>query len=43
MRGVAIAEVLADFSVAYEDQNEADQAALAAAVRSGRIEAQSEV
>lgn len=39
----AFEEALADFSVAYADQNEADHAALVSAVRSGRIEAQTEV
>ena len=35
-------EALADFAVAYADQNERDHAALVAAVRAGRIEAQVE-
>jgi uncharacterized protein (DUF2252 family) len=35
-------DALADFSVAYADQNERDHAALLAAVHSGRIEAQME-
>lgn len=35
-------DALADFSVAYADQNERDHAALVAAVRDGRIEAQVE-
>ena len=38
----AFEDALADFSVAYADQNEQDHAALVAAVRSGQIEAQSE-
>jgi hypothetical protein len=32
---------IADFSAAYADQNERDYEALAAAVKSGRVEAQS--
>ena len=36
----AFEEALADFAVAYADQNERDHAALVAAVRAGRIEAQ---
>jgi hypothetical protein len=32
-------EAVADFSVAYADQNERDHAALVAAVRDGRVEA----
>ena len=35
-------DALADFSVAYADQNERDHAALVAAVRNGRIEAHTE-
>jgi uncharacterized protein (DUF2252 family) len=38
----AFEDSLADFSVAYADQNERDHAALVAAVRAGRIEAQIE-
>ena len=38
----AFEEALADFAVAYADQNERDHAALVAAVRAGRIEAQVE-
>jgi uncharacterized protein (DUF2252 family) len=39
----AFEDALADFSVAYADQNERDHAALVAAVRNGRIEAQLEL
>ena len=39
-KGDAFDEALANFSVAYADQNERDYAALVAAVRDGRIEAQ---
>jgi uncharacterized protein (DUF2252 family) len=39
----AFEDALADFSVAYADQNERDHAALVAAVADGRIEAQVEV
>lgn len=42
-KSAAFAEALATFGVAYADQNEADHAALVAAVRGGRIEAQMEV
>lgn len=42
-KGSTFDEALADFGLAYADQNEADHAALVAAVRSGRIEAQQEV
>jgi hypothetical protein len=35
----AFEDALADFSVAYADQNERDHAALMGAIRSGRIEA----
>lgn len=42
-KGEAFDEALADFGVAYAEQNEDDHAALVAAVRSGRIEAQMEV
>jgi len=38
----AFEEALADFAVAYADQNERDHTALVAAVRAGRIEAQVE-
>jgi predicted 3-demethylubiquinone-9 3-methyltransferase (glyoxalase superfamily) len=38
----AFEDALADFSVAYAEQNERDHAALVAAVRDGRIEAQVE-
>ncbi|MBP7864561.1 MAG: DUF2252 domain-containing protein [Acidobacteria bacterium] len=38
-RGDAFDEAVADFSLAYADQNEKDYTALAKAVRSGRIEA----
>lgn len=41
-KSAAFEDALADFSVAYADQNEQDHAALVAAVRSGRIEAQTE-
>jgi uncharacterized protein (DUF2252 family) len=41
-KGSAFEDALAEFSVAYADQNERDHAALVAAVRSGRIEAQLE-
>lgn len=41
-KSTAFEDALADFSVAYADQNERDYAALVAAVRSGRIEAQTE-
>jgi len=37
-KGAAFEEALADFSVAYADQNERDHAALVAAIRSGRVE-----
>ena len=39
-RGDAFDEAIADFSVAYADQNEQDYEALAAAVRSGRLPSQ---
>lgn len=39
----AFEDAVADFSVAYADQNERDHALLVAAVREGRIEAQVEV
>ena len=39
-KSTAFEDALADFSVAYADQNERDHAALVAAVREGRIEAQ---
>ena len=38
-KSTAFEEALADFSVAYADQNERDHAALVAAVRDGMIEA----
>jgi len=38
----AFEEAMADFAVAYADQNERDYAALVAAVRDGRIEVQLE-
>lgn len=38
-KNTAFEDAVADFSVAYADQNERDYAALVAAVRSGRIEA----
>ncbi len=41
-KSTAFEDALADFSVAYADQNERDHAALLDAIRSGRIEAQSE-
>ena len=41
-KGAAFEDALADFSVAYADQNERDYAALVAAVRNGRIEAHTE-
>jgi len=41
-RSTAFEDAIADFSVAYADQNERDYAALVAAVRSGKIEAQME-
>jgi uncharacterized protein (DUF2252 family) len=41
-KGSAFEDALADFSVAYADQNERDYAALVGAIRSGRIEAQIE-
>jgi uncharacterized protein (DUF2252 family) len=41
-KSTAFEDALADFSVAYADQNERDHAALVAAVRNGRIEAQTE-
>jgi uncharacterized protein (DUF2252 family) len=41
-RSSAFEDALADFSAAYADQNERDHAALVAAVRSGKIEAQME-
>jgi hypothetical protein len=41
-KGSAFEEALVKFSVAYADQNERDHAALVAAVRRGRIEAQLE-
>lgn len=41
-KSTAFEDALAEFSVAYADQNERDYAALVGAVRSGRIEAQLE-
>jgi uncharacterized protein (DUF2252 family) len=41
-KSTAFEDAIADFSVAYADQNERDYAALVAAVRSGKIEAQME-
>ncbi len=41
-KSTAFEDALADFSIAYADQNEQDHAALVAAVRSGKIEAQAE-
>jgi uncharacterized protein (DUF2252 family) len=41
-KSTAFEDALADFSGAYADQNERDHAALVAAVRNGRIEAQME-
>jgi hypothetical protein len=38
-KSTAFADAVADFSVAYADQNERDHAALVAAVRTGRVEA----
>jgi hypothetical protein len=35
----AFEDAIADFSVAYTDQNERDHAALLKAIRSGRVEA----
>ena len=41
-KSTAFEDAIADFSVAYADQNERDHAALVAAVRSGKIEARME-
>jgi uncharacterized protein (DUF2252 family) len=41
-KGTGFEDALADFSVAYADQNERDHAALLAAIRSGRVEASTE-
>ena len=41
-KSTAFEDALADFGVAYADQNEQDHAALVAAVRNGRIEAHTE-
>jgi uncharacterized protein (DUF2252 family) len=41
-KSTAFEDALADFGVSYADQNERDHAALVAAVRGGRIEAQME-
>jgi hypothetical protein len=38
-KSTAFEDAIADFSVAYADQNERDHAALLKAIRSGRIEA----
>jgi uncharacterized protein (DUF2252 family) len=40
-KSTAFEDALADFSVAYADQNERDHAALMKAIRSGRVEARS--
>ena len=42
-KGDDLPEALAEFAVAYADQNERDHAALRDAVRAGRIEIESEV
>jgi hypothetical protein len=41
-KSTAFEDALADFSVAYADQNERDHAALIKAIRSGRVEARTE-
>jgi thiamine monophosphate kinase len=41
-KSTAFEDALVDFSIAYAKQNERDHAALLAAVRNGKIEAQSE-
>lgn len=41
-KGDAFCEAIAEFGVAYADQNERDHAALVAAVRAGRVEAVTE-
>ena len=41
-KGDALAEAIGEFALAYADQNERDHAALVAAVRAGRIDAQTE-
>ena len=41
-KSTAFEDALADFSVAYAEQNERDHAALVKAVREGRIEARTE-
>jgi uncharacterized protein (DUF2252 family) len=41
-KSTAFEDAIADFSVAYADQNEQDHAALLKAIRSGRIEARTE-
>jgi hypothetical protein len=41
-KSTAFEDALADFSMAYADQNEKDHAALLDAIRAGRIEARSE-
>ena len=38
-KSTAFEDALADFSVAYADQNERDHAALMKAIRAGRVEA----
>ena len=38
-KSAAFEDALADFSVAYADQNERDHAALMKAIRAGRVEA----
>ena len=40
--GNAFGDAIAEFAVAYAEQNERDHAALVAAVRAGRIEAETE-
>jgi hypothetical protein len=41
-KSTSFEDALADFSVAYADQNEKDHAALLEAIRTGRIEARTE-
>ena len=41
-KGDVLADAIAEFAMAYADQNERDHAALVAAVRAGRIEAESD-
>ena len=38
-KGPALAEAIAEFAIAYADQNERDHASLIEAVRQGRLEA----